>query len=71
MKKMNATRDALLALPDKMLPVRKAAIVEIESAEAVAAMLREIIEAHWKGATHSDMRELVRKAEPMLRAFES
>lgn len=64
MKKMNATREALLS--HGVTHDVKKANAEVESAEAVAAMLREIVEAHWKGATHTDMRDLVRKAEALL-----
>lgn len=69
MKKMNATRNALLTLG--MTHDVRAANAEVDAAESVAAMLRDIVEAHWKDATHLDMRELVRKAETALRAFES
>lgn len=69
MKKMTATRNALLTLG--MTHDVRAANVEVDAAESVAATLREIVEAHWKDATHLDMRALVRKAEAALKAFES
>lgn len=69
MKKMNATREALLS--HGVTHDVKAANAEVESAEVVAAALREIVEAHWKDATHFDMCALVRKAELALKFFEA
>jgi hypothetical protein len=43
-----------------------AAADEVATAEEVASLLRQICEAHWKEATHLDMRALVRRAESLL-----
>lgn len=69
MKKMTATREALLS--HGITHDVKMADAEVESAEVSASVLREIVEAHWKDATHADMRALIRKAELALKFYEA